>query len=339
LAAIAAATVSGGAPDPAKARPSRLQEPLLLEWPPGSIKKELAAYLAASLVPIRVTTRRPTLPERLSGPPFVAGEGRVALDLAAFDLAAAQALLDAASGPPPRRLSYEAYLPVAERLYLERRYFLSKIEHLIGHLGIGTDPAWQSVEVESLITRERRRIFYHMQDVLEPAVRSLEKGGKIVYDPGTWFLAQELHRSGGGRRVIETHVIGKRSDWEWDYALYDRDGYVRTESEEMPALFRSPSRCFTCHHSAGRMPPFADFPDASAPVGGFRAGVLVDLTARDAAVVRVLAGREARGDAPMGHYAGLAALRLKTLAASGSLPAWARPLWVKLLRHIPELAP
>lgn len=311
-------------------------ETVVLEWPDHVTKRELSAYIAASLLNIKQTERRPTLAERLAARPFASGQGRVALDLSAFDASSAKVLRDAATpAGAGLALTQAAFLPPAEKLYLERRYFMGQVSHLRKSLNMDRDPLWQHVEVKSLITRTRRRIWFHAGEVLASAAAALERGGPITYRPGTWFLVDDLD----GERVTETHVLGKRADWEWDFAIYDGNGTVTTQSPTLGEEMRVPTACFKCHRGSGRLPPFADFPAPSAELNGITPEVEVTLTAAEKKIVRAFSGRKVlESDDVMGDYAGLSALAFrKHMQGPGPHPDWMKKLWARLVKLVPAL--
>lgn len=307
---------------------------LPLQWPAAQYKRDLVAFLGCSILPVHQTDHRLTVEERLQKPPFVSDSTRVGLDLSTLDQAAAQKLRAAAQNDV---LSFDAFLPPAEKLYVERRYFLGQLSHLKKHLGIGTDPLWQSVDVISLITRGKRRIWFHVQKVLTGALAGLERGGPTTYLPETWFVAEDLSTRG---ESIETHVTAKRSDWEWDYAIYDRNGAVTGTSAIDPDGMRVPSMCFACHRSTGRIPPFSTWPEPSPDFNGVKPEVQWPLTTREEQIVRAFSGRGmAPGDDVMGNYAGIAALRFRQMMAQpGPHPEWMQPLWDRLVKRVPLLA-
>ena len=326
---------SPGADSPATDSPGA--DSVVLEWPDLGVKRELTAYIAESLLNIHQTDRRPTLEERLAAKPFVTGSGRVALDLTSLDPDSAKVLRDAAqTAGGGLALSQEAFFPPAEKLYLERRYFMGQISHLRKSLNMDTDTLWQHVDVLSVITRTKRRIWFHAGEVLISTVAALERGGPIVYRPGTWFLVDDLDDGGA---IRETHVLGKRADWEWDFAIYDDHGVVAAQSPTLGAEMRVPTSCFKCHRASGRLPPFANFPGPSDEMNGYRPQVLVTLTAAEQEIVRALSGRKGtEADDAMGDYAGLSALALRRAMHDGSTqPDWVQKLWVKLVRLVPSL--
>lgn len=323
----------------AAARPLGDSELLQLEWPETTHHQELAAFLSVSLLPILDEPRRPTLAERLSRPPFAVEGSRVYLDLASLDEEAA-AKLRAAARPAGagKQLSLEKLEPVAEGLYLDRRYFSAELPALHEYLSFAGNPSWRSVKLRSVISGGVRRVWYHMRPVLEAVVKSLDTGEPLRYAPGVWFLAEHLDDAGA---VTETHVSGKRVDWEWDYALYDRNGVAHVASQENGAV-RAPTMCWGCHRTSERLPPFREFPQASPPMvlppqaREFQPEVFVELTADDAKIVEKLKLTKG-GDEVLGHYGGLAALELRGWFRRGEMPSWAEPLWRRLLVHVPEL--
>lgn len=307
---------------------------LPLAWPSAALNQELAAYLGTSLFPVPEHDPRPTTEQRLHMSPFVVDAGGVALNLDEVDEDSAHALLGAAAGDPHPVLSFGAFVPVAEQLYLTRRYNLATLALLYDHLGLGRDPLWRAVDVRSIIAKGIRRIRYNVRQVLEPVAAALRTGKPVCYATTTWFVAEHLDANG---RLLEAHTMGKRPDMDWDYALYDGRGYLQIASEGDPAV-RAPTTCWTCHRTSKRVSPFLEFPAASAVHEGLLPEVLVTLDARQAAIVQALA-LDRTGDDVLGHYAGLAALELEKLAQAGPLPAWAQPVWQTLKEHVPQLRP
>lgn len=309
-----------------------------LEWPASSYDRILAAYVASSLLPVPSCAARPTLAERLASPPFITGEGRVALDLASLDPDSAAAFLKASEVTGAGHvLAWEAFLPVAEARYLKMRYFSANLPALHQYLALLTDPAWVAVKVRSLISGGERRVWFHVKHVLEGTLDALESGKPLLFPRGAWFVAEHLDAQGN---VVETHATGKRPDWEWDYGLYDKHGVGQVESSGRYALHsetRAPSSCYSCHEISARVSPFAEFPDPAEPVGGLQPEVLLALSPADAAIVRKLSLPKG-GDQVMGQYGGLAALCVRTWRQAGTAPAWSEPLWQRLLSFVPELA-
>ena len=304
-----------------------------LEWPDHPVQRALIAYEASSLRAIQKTAARPTLEERLAQAPFVTGESRVALDLTAFDAEAAGAIRAAAvTAGGGSLLAFKTWTPVAEKLYAPRRA-PGTLNELQQKHGIRQSPDWTHVDVMSLLTQGRRRIWFDTRRVLEAHVAALEKRKPFAYAPGTWFLAEQLKADGS---LIETHVIGLRDDHEQDFLLYDKNGVQGLSSAEF--RMRAPTTCFACHRNAGHLPPFADFPDVGSPVNGFQPKVEVDLSASDQAAVRALLVPGERPDDTHGSYGGLAALKVRKDIQAGTAQAWETALWPRLVKLVPALA-
>jgi hypothetical protein len=305
-----------------------------LEWPANPHFQRLIAYLSASLLPVYDTPAKPTLEQRLRAAPFFTTPGRVYLNLETLDEAAAQALRDASQiAGSGLTLAPEKFLPVAENLYLERRYFSANLAALHEYLNFKNNPEWVFVDVRSIISGGIRRVWYNVRMVTETVLAGLDSGQPLKYKRGAWFLAEHLDHRGN---VTETHATGKRPDWEWDFALYDEHGVAKVVSPGN-SMIRAPTMCFNCHHRPNRVAPFAEFPDASPPMSGFQPEVLVTLSPADAQIVRKLAFTKA-DDQVLGHYGGLAALKLREWQRAGTMPDWAKPLWTRLVAHVPELA-
>ena len=168
-------------------------------------------------------------------------------------------------------------------------------------------------------------------------------------------MAEHLDAAGN---VSETHVTGKRPDWEWDYGLYDKDGNGQVVSSGhlgpsgkglgpirdahgkpylMHSETRAPSSCYSCHEISARVSPFAEFPSPSDPVGDLHPEVLVNLSPADQLIVRKL-NVEKGSDQVMGQYGGLAALTLRAWRKAGTAPAWSAPLGERRVKIAPERA-
>lgn len=319
--------------------PCPAEELVRLEWPDSSYDRALAGFLSSSLLPVGSLPTRPTLAERLASPPFVTGEGRVSLDLAAFDHDTAAAIRKASELTDHGRvLAWEAFVPVAEQRYFVQRYFEAGLEAMHGYLALLTDPAWIPVRLRSIISGGERRVWFHVRFVLDGVLPALERKQKIVYPPGTWFVAEHLDTAG---QVIETHVTGKRPDWEWDYGLYDKDGNGAVESGGhrygLHQNVRAPSSCYSCHEISARMSPFAEFPKPAEPAGDLQPEVLIDLSPADREIVAKL-NVEKGSDQVMGQYGGLAALKIRAWRQAGTAPAWTEEYWQRLIKLAPELA-
>lgn len=307
----------------------RAADTILFEWPDHRVRRDLIAHLSSSLVEITPRPTRPTLDERLARPPFVTGEGRIALDLARLDPQAAAQLTAAAAGG---RLNFDTFLPVAEPLYAHARA-PRRLSELYAAHGLLAGPDWVSVDLASALTRGHRRIWFNARTVLESSIAALESGTTSVsYPPGTWFVAEQFHAD---ETLMETHVIGKRADQDWDFLMYDAAGNQATSSPELG--MRAPTSCFACHRNMGRLPPFRDFPAASEPIDGFQPAVNLSLDATGEAIIRRFAIPGARPDELHGIYGGLAVLKARTWFASGTAPQWLLALWPRVLRVIPEL--
>lgn len=302
---------------------------VVFDWPAGRVQRDIIAHTASSLLPIVSFPARPTLEERLARPPFVTGEGRIGLDLSSLSASAAVALRTAAAGG---RLNFGTFAPVGETLYGPARAPKRLVE-LYRTAGLLQGPDWVSVDLASALTRGARRIWFNARIVLEGSVAALETGTAPIYPPGTWFVAEQFHADGS---LMETHLVGKRADRDWDFLMYDAQGNQATSSAELG--MRAPTTCFACHRNMGRMPPFRDFPAASAPIDGFQPAVQLALDATGRAVASRFALAGPRPDELHGIYGGVAALRARTWMQSGTAPAWLTALWPRLVRVVPELA-
>lgn len=304
-----------------------------LQWPDNPAQRAIFAYEAASLRPVMPTAARPTLEERLRAAPFVTGEARVGLDLSTLDAEAAAAIRAAApQAGSGTLLNLGTWAPVAEKLYGPRRAPRTLAEFKALH-GVLVGPDWASVDVRSILTKAKRRIWYDARKVLESTVTAMESGTPLSYPVETWFLTEQLEDDGS---LVETHLIGKRADHEMDYLLYDAKGVLDVHSAE--SNMKSPTTCFACHRNARRLTPFAEFPDAAPPLNGFQPAIEIQLDATQTAIVRAFVMTGPRPDDTHGTYGGIAALRLRKSIADGSAQPWARKLWPRLIKLVPALA-
>jgi hypothetical protein len=299
-------------------------EPLLLAWPDSGFRQTSFAYLGASLVPLVPSSAPATTAAFLGRAPFVVGEGRVAIDLAALP-ADARARLSEAAGGAPGPLPQAAFELAGAESYLATRPFPDTRDALAREAGIGASTRWDSVVVDSLNTRSARRVHFRIDAVL----------GEYLQDglpEGALFVADELDAGG---RVRETHVHRLRADRWRDYALYDAEGRRRLASPTAPSRFTTPLDCLACHSGGRRKSPFFFFPDPAPLDAGFQPGIRESLTPAEKALVKRLStpklGRETHGD-----YAGLAAVRLLRRAAVRPLEDWERTLLERLGLAVPR---
>lgn len=304
-----------------------------LQWPENRVQQALFAYHASSLMPVKPTAARPTLEQRLAAPPFVTGEGRVGLELDHFDAPTAAAIRAvAAQAGAGANVAFATFSPAAEKLYGPHRAPATLAELKKQH-GIQEGADWAFVDVMSLLTKNRRRIWYNARTVLEASVAAMESGTELSYPVGTWFLSEQFHPDGV---LTEFHILGKRADHEIDYLLYDKDGKLGIQSCE--SNMRAPTTCFACHRNARRLTPFAEFPGPASTVAGFTPEVMMTLTDLEKEIARAFVITGARPDDTHGTYGGLAAIRLRARMADGSAPAWAKALWPRLVKLVPALA-
>lgn len=304
-----------------------------LQWPENRMQQLVLTYQAASLLPIKPAATRPTIEERMAAAPFVTGEGRVGLDLASFDAEAAKAIQTAAaSAGAGALLTYPSWQAVAEKLYGSRRVPATLAEWKV-KVGFQQGDVWASVDVMSLLTKNKRRIWYNAKAVLEATVTSMESGQPISFAPGTWFLTEQIHPDG---TVVEFHLLGKRADQELDYILYDGQGNLGIQSAELN--MKAPTTCLVCHRNARRLTPFAEFPNAPRTVRDFKPEVQVTLSAVEREIAQAFVLTGARPDDTHGTYGGLAAIALRKQMAAGAAPAWGKALWPRLVKLVPALA-
>lgn len=281
-----------------------LAQPLPLDWPSGTSRRAwLLAYLGGSLVEPVPSATPPTLDRWLGRSPFLTQGSRVSLDLDALHPEDAAALASAAEGEgPTARLSQRAFRQVGSDAYLRRRPFPATYPALAQAWGLDGED-WSHVEVDSVISRSVRRIRFRPDTVLAAAA---EHGNDPVYPPGTRFLAEELAEDG---RLREVHVMRKRVDGTWDFALYDGAGPRRQASAHHPRRFSAPMSCAACHSSVRRFPPFREFPDPSDPIAGMTPEVRIQLSAAELQLVRARKAPVSRtADGVLGDYVGLAAV-------------------------------
>ncbi len=276
------------------------QDPLLIEWPkrPGPRARALA-NLGTSLVSIQKRDRLATLEELLNQAPFRNDGQRVALDLATLDAVSQKAFADLKKSPVP----IPDYRRIASQRYFALREFPKTLPELRIAWDLSNESIWSSVRVRSVIARSVRRIWFPRQVVLQAAQA---QGLDPMYPPGTLFVAEELDEHG---EVEEVHVMRRRVDHAWDFALYDKSGPRRIASLKRPKRFHAPFSCQGCHQAPRRMPPFSDFPDPSKSFSGFTPKILESFTPAEVRWMRTKKPSPSeypKGSGVLGNYVGLA---------------------------------
>lgn len=305
-------------------------EALLLE-DPGPHREALLAYLGGSLAAVVESPDRLSAAVRLDRSPFLADGGRRALDLDALPGTTADDLRRAATkAGGATRLLFDTLKDRAMAHYPRSRQLPDDLGAILQERSVLADPRWRSVDLDSLIARGARRIRFSLEEVLAPLAGD---GDRPRYAPGTLLVAEELDAQG---RVHETHVMRKRVDHEWDFALYDEQGQRRELGRNGPA-FRAPVTCFTCHQATGRVAPFSDFPGPSRAIREFTPAVRFPLDPAETLLFRQGALAEPEGDQLHGKYRGLALVELQRITRDPAAPAWAHDLRDRLVRRIPAL--
>ena len=280
-------------------------------------RARLSAYLLSSMAALVPRQAQPTPDELLAAAPFRRDGDRLAVALDELHSGARAALVAAAaSEEPAQALGFRELFEGALPATMAARPLEDDLSDLRARLEVD-GPAWQMVEVESVVSRSRRRILYRGDRALDRALAG--DGGR--FPVGTAFLAEHFDEAG---TVIETHVTEKRPDHQWDLSLYDAAGQRQERSADHPNRFRAPVSCAACHLSRRRLPPFTDFPGPSRDFQGFVPEVDVDLSEQEAGWVRAFG---APGDQPdaepvLGRYGGLEAVRLMRARRDGNLEPW-----------------
>lgn len=281
-------------------------------------RARLSAYLLSSLAPLTTRESQPTPDELLQAAPFRRDGSRLAIALDELAPAARGPLIEAAAKTEPAQaLSFRELFDGALPATMAARPVEADLGALRARLGVGTG-AWRFVDVQSVVSRGGRRIWYRGDHALDRALAG--EAGR--FPVGTAFLAEHFDEAGA---VVETHVTEKRPDHQWDLTLYDAAGVRRERSVDHPMRFRAPVTCAGCHLSRRRLPPFTDFPDASRPIQGFEPRVdFGELDGQEATWVRSFGARGDQLDAEpvLGRYAGIEAVRLMRAKDSGAMEPW-----------------
>lgn len=304
---------------------------LPLDLTGSAVRARQAAYLGSSLVPVVPSPARPTWEALLGRVPFRSDGRRVVLDLDTLDPETGVALVEAAAATPPAEgLDFAELRAAGERAYLRTRPFPDPVGALRLELGLDRpDGRWFAVTVASLINRGRRRLWARLDQTLGAALAALPQGREGTPPVGAVFLAEELD----GGVVTETHVMRRRADQLYDYALYDHEGRRAVASPHFPQRFRAPLTCAGCHQAGARFPPFREFPDPSPGFGDFLPRVELELTPAEVALVRAFPRAARTQERVLGVYPGLAAVAL--LRAQAERPL--RPWELGLVRRMQEL--
>lgn len=280
-------------------------------------RARMSAYLLSSLAPLVPGEAAPTPEELLARAPFRRDGSRLAVALDEVHPGAREALVAAAAAKQPAQaLEFSELFDGALAATMAARPLEADLGALRARLGVGGE-AWQVLEVESVVSRGKRRILYRGDRALDRALA----GPAGRFPVGTAFLAEHFDEDG---QVIETHVTEKRVDHQWDLSLYDKDGKRQLRSAYHPMRFRAPVTCAGCHLSQRRMPPFTDFPGPSRDFQGFVPRVDFPVEAAEASWVQGFGAPADQLDPEpvLGRYAGVEAVRLMRARQAGTLAPW-----------------
>jgi hypothetical protein len=280
-------------------------------------RARMSAYLLSSLAPLVPREAAPSTEELLEQAPFRRDGSRLALALEDLHPGARAALVEAAAKREPvHALEFLELFAGALPATMAARPVEAELGALRDRLDVGGE-RWHAVDVQSVVSRGGRRIWYRGDHALDRALAGPE--GRLPV--GSAFLAEHFDDAGA---VVETHVTEKRSDHQWDLTLYDAEGVRKERSDLHPMRFRAPVTCAGCHLSRRRLPPFTDFPEPSRDFQGFVPEVEVELSPQEEGWVHGFgAPRDQLDPEPvLGRYAGLAAVHLMRARDGGTLQPW-----------------
>ncbi|HEX8299544.1 MAG TPA: hypothetical protein VF594_10340 [Rubricoccaceae bacterium] len=126
--------------------------------------------------------------------------------------------------------------------------------------GAAPDTALFSVDIEgSVMTHARRRVSVPLA-ALRSALASFAAGDGLRYPAGTLILGEHLSSGEEGEAVLETTVKRRRADGFWDFAVYDAQGRITSETATPPRPLRSPTQCTGCHLGQRLFEPERSYP-------------------------------------------------------------------------------
>ncbi len=181
------------------------------------------------------------------------------------------------------------------------------------------DGDWMRVDVTGVMSTLRRRVSVRRSNVFD-ALRSYEENGRrLVFPVGTRFVGQHLDRSAG--TVLETTVMTKREDGQWDFFVYDSDGVAADSTLPFPRALSVPTQCVGCHFGSKLYEPEKSFPSVApdGPHGPRRIHVPESL--RDRETVAYFDEHRRRSDHVLGLYGTLLAAELRHARQAGTIDA------------------
>lgn len=175
------------------------------------------------------------------------------------------------------------------------------------------------VDVTGVMSTLRRRVLVRRSDVLD-ALRSYESNGRrLLYPVGTQFIGQ--HRDVAGDSVLETTVMVKREDGQWDFFVYDAGGAPADSTLARPRALSVPTQCVGCHFGSKLYEPEKSFPGRAqdGPHGPRR--IYVAEALRDPVLVEYFDEHRRRSDHVLGLYATLLTAELHQARSDGTIDA------------------
>ncbi len=165
---------------------------------------------------------------------------------------------------------------------------------------------WMRLDISGSMTDARRDIFVDESEVVGALERYKQNENQIIYDAGTTFIAHHYVDS----VHIESTFMRKRTDGQWDFAVYDSSGYLTDRTTTPPKELLSPTQCVGCHFGSKLFEPEKSYPgQAKAGPSGPRA-VHYPLLSDHDSVVQTFQEHARRSDKILGLYGTVYTARL-----------------------------
>lgn len=156
------------------------------------------------------------------------------------------------------KIDWDEFAEFVDRTYYEARELPVSIESVWDSLRDDGTESLFKIEVNGVMTTARRRI-----TVADAAVRAAlttfrRNNGRLVYPVGTIVIGEHVEADS----VLESTVMRKRGDADWDFAVYNASGERAPATLARPRALKAPTQCIGCHFGTRLFEPEKSFPVA-----------------------------------------------------------------------------